>query len=78
MTEKLFRVVIRRYDDFPGHYHEYMDIIDCIVRAGSKEEIETSLHHTMGAHSELELIINEFKPYTVYQMLSHMDKELGT
>lgn len=76
MTEKLFRVILREYDDFPGHYHEYMDVVDCVVEADSEEQIREALHDMLeDCSGNPKLFVNNFKPFTIDQMVSHADKE---
>lgn len=35
----LYRVLINRYDDFPGHYDEFINILDTVVQANDEQEI---------------------------------------
>jgi hypothetical protein len=76
MDEKRFKVVLRRYDDFPGHYHEYDEVAACIVRADSEEQVRSSLQKTLEEHKDLTLQINEFEAFTIDELALHIATEL--
>jgi hypothetical protein len=76
VSEKRFKVVLRRYDDFPGHYREYDEIVACVVRADGKEQIRTSLQKTLEKHKDLTLLVNEFEAFSVDELVSHVAMEL--
>lgn len=70
----LFRVIVRKYDDFPGHYHEYMNLFEGNVVARSEEQIKTAL---LGPErlakaieeDDLKLVIYKVNPHNLDTMI---------